>query len=51
MEHPENDPQYKGLTVNQGVDSMPAVNPYLSFRRRKQTLTADEYVAVFSRAT
>ena len=45
MEHPENDPQYKGLTVNQGVDSMPAVNPYLSFRRRKQTLTADEYVA------
>ncbi len=44
MEHPENDPQYKGLTVNQGVDSMPAVNPYLSFRRRKQTLTADEYV-------
>ena len=44
MEHPENDPQYKGLTVNQGVDSMPTVNPYLSFRRRKQTLTADEYV-------
>ncbi|MBQ2608526.1 MAG: methylmalonyl Co-A mutase-associated GTPase MeaB [Paludibacteraceae bacterium] len=43
MDHPENDKKYKGLTVNQGVENLPSVNPYLSFRRRKQTLTADEY--------
>ncbi len=44
MQHPENDKQYKGLTVNEGVPQVPQVNPYASFRRRKRTLTADDYV-------
>ncbi|MBQ0096507.1 MAG: methylmalonyl Co-A mutase-associated GTPase MeaB, partial [Bacteroidales bacterium] len=38
MEHPENDKNYKGLVVNEGVSQPPAVNPYLtrnSFRRNE----------------
>ena len=27
--HPENDPRYKGLTVNKGIAQPPSVNPYL----------------------
>ena len=34
MEHPENDSQYSGLTVNSGVAQPPVVNPYLKRRRR-----------------
>ena len=44
MKHPENSAEYKGLTVNAGVENLPSVNPYATFRRRKPTLTADEYV-------
>ena len=43
MEHPENDKEYKGLTVNAGVEQLPSVNPYATFRRVKRTLTAEEY--------
>ncbi len=35
MEHPENNEDYKGLTVNSGVAQPPSVNPYLSRLRRK----------------
>ncbi len=45
MEHPENNEEYKGLTVNKGVAPVTTVNPYLkrgSFVRRK--LTANDYV-------
>jgi len=45
MEHPENDKQYKGLTVNEGVQNLPSVNPYATFHRRKRTLTAEDYFA------
>lgn len=41
--HPENDPNFKSLIVNDGVESVPTVNPYLQPRRKKQ-LTIDEYV-------
>lgn len=44
MKHPENDKEYKGLTVNAGVENLPSVNPYATFRRRKQVLSADTYV-------
>ncbi len=45
MEHPENDSQYSGLTVNSGVEQPPIVNPYLSKRpRRKPLPTASELV-------
>ena len=43
MEHPENSAEYKGLKVNGGVENMPSVNPYLTFKRRKTILTAEEY--------
>ena len=43
MVHPENDEQYKGLKVNGGVENLPSVNPYHTFRRRKTILSADEY--------
>lgn len=44
MEHPENDAQYTGLTVNSGVAQPPIVNPYLTRRRRKPMPTAAEMV-------
>ena len=44
MKHPENSNEYKGLTVNAGVENLPSVNPYATFRRKKQVLSADEYV-------
>ena len=47
MKHPENDTQYKGLKVNDGVAPLGVVNPYLDRqkRRRVKELTTDEYVA------
>ncbi len=44
MQHPENSAEYKGLTVNAGVNNLPSVNPYTTFRRHKQVLPAEEYV-------
>ncbi|MDR0541188.1 MAG: methylmalonyl Co-A mutase-associated GTPase MeaB [Dysgonamonadaceae bacterium] len=41
--HPENDPQYKGLTVKEGVSSPPTVNPYLRARKERRNFTAAEY--------
>ena len=41
MEHPENNEEYKGLTVNAGVEQPSIVNPYLRrghFRRRELTV-------------
>lgn len=45
MEHPENNPDYKGLQVNGGVASQPIVNPYRKAQMaRRRELTAAEYV-------
>ncbi len=44
MEHPENDSQYTGLTVNSGVVQPPIVNPYLTKKRRKPLPPASELV-------
>ena len=44
MEHIENDSQYNGLTVNQGVSQPPSVNPYLRRRRPRPMPTAGELV-------
>ncbi|MDE6267635.1 MAG: methylmalonyl Co-A mutase-associated GTPase MeaB [Muribaculaceae bacterium] len=44
MEHPENDGQYIGLTVNSGVAQPPTVNPYMQRRRRKPLPSAGELV-------
>lgn len=42
--HPENDPRYKGLAVNRGVEDVPVVNPYRQARKKRRQYTADEYV-------
>lgn len=43
LHHPENDPAYKGLRVNQGIATQPAINPH--FRRvRRQSLSVEDYV-------
>ena len=45
MEHPENSPEYEGLTVNKGVGPVSSVNPYLKqgrFTRRQ--LSANDYI-------
>ncbi len=44
MEHPENDEQYTGLTVNSGVVQPPSTNPYLVRRKRKPLPTVGEMV-------
>ncbi|MDR0811738.1 MAG: methylmalonyl Co-A mutase-associated GTPase MeaB, partial [Paludibacter sp.] len=41
--HPENNPAYLGLSVNQGVADAPIINPYFTPKRR-HTYTAAEYV-------
>ncbi|WP_439184443.1 methylmalonyl Co-A mutase-associated GTPase MeaB [Carboxylicivirga taeanensis] len=44
--HIENDPAYKGLKVNKGVEGAPSINPDISKRiiKRKRQLSVDEYV-------
>lgn len=46
MEHPENNEEYKGLTVNKGIEQPASVNPYLKLQRqaRKPKLTVSQYV-------
>lgn len=45
MEHPENNPEYAGLTVNSGVEQPSIVNPYLKRGRfSRRTLSVDEMV-------
>lgn len=44
MEHPENDPLYKGLSVNKGVTPPPSVNPYLKKKIRGGHRSVSEYV-------
>ncbi len=46
MEHPENNEEYKGLTVNQGVEQPSIVNPYINLRKRpkKRQFSVGEYV-------
>ena len=43
IDHPENSAEYKGLTVNAGVENLPSVNPYATFRRKKTVLSPEEY--------
>ena len=46
MEHPENSEEYKGLTVNAGIEQPAIVNPYLKLRKKpkRREFTVDEYV-------
>lgn len=46
MDHPENREEYKGLTVNKGIEQPATVNPYLKNRKRPQRrqFSAGEYV-------
>jgi LAO/AO transport system kinase len=48
-EHPENDPEYKALSVNEGIDQPPSVNEdsvkrFLK-KRRRRLLSHEEYVS------
>ncbi|MCI5561100.1 MAG: methylmalonyl Co-A mutase-associated GTPase MeaB [Phocaeicola sp.] len=46
MEHPENSEEYKGLTVNKGIEAPSIVNPYLKNKPRikRKQFTPAEYV-------
>lgn len=46
MEHPENDKVYKGLKVNEGVEKLNSINPYLALRKKRRAaqLSVDDYV-------
>ncbi|MDX9748740.1 MAG: methylmalonyl Co-A mutase-associated GTPase MeaB [Paludibacter sp.] len=43
--HPENDPAYKGLSVNKGISNVPIVNPYQTKKAKRRNYSVDEYVA------
>ena len=42
--HPENDPNYKGLSVNQGVGSVPIINPYFTPKHKRRNYSVAEYL-------
>lgn len=46
MEHPENNEEYKGLTVNKGIEQPSSINPYLNLRKKpkRRQFTVGEYV-------
>lgn len=46
MKHPENNEEYKGLTVNEGVEQPSNINPYLNIKKRpkKRQMSVGEYV-------
>lgn len=45
MEHPENSKEYKGLTVNSGVEQPSIINPYLKrYRVKRQKLSVADMV-------
>lgn len=46
MEHPENSKEYKGLTVNKGIEQPSTLNPYLQFRKKakRRQFSVGEYV-------
>lgn len=43
-EHPENNPEYKGLSVNEGVQGAPSVNPYGTRRKKRTEYSVDQFV-------
>jgi len=42
--HPENESQYTGLSVNEGVSSPPIINPYLKKQKKRPDFSVAEYV-------
>ncbi len=42
--HPENDPAYKGLSVNEGVPDAPTINPYKRVTVKRVKYSASEFV-------
>ena len=42
--HPENDPSYKGLSVNRGVEGVSSVNPYQRPKTKRRQFTVEEYL-------
>ena len=46
MEHPENSEEYKGLTVNAGIEQPSIINPYLKLRKKpkRREFSVAEYV-------
>ena len=50
MEHPENSEEYKGLTVNAGIEQPSIVNPYLKLRKKpkRKEYSVSEFVSLNS---
>lgn len=47
--HPENDPAFKSLSVNDGVQQAPSVNPYRTQRNKRKLLSVEEFLnGIFS---
>ena len=44
VEHPENNPEYKGLNVNKGISQPPIINPYLRKKKKRPDFSPAEFV-------
>jgi len=44
IQHPENDPSFKGLSVNEGVNNAPTINPYAHPKHKRTQYSATEFV-------
>ena len=42
--HPENDPLFKNLSVNEGVNKAPATNPYQQKKQKRKIYSVPEYI-------
>ena len=42
--HPENDPLFKNLSVNEGVDEVPTTNPYQQKKQKRKIYSVSEYI-------
>lgn len=43
-QHPENNPLYKGLSVNKGIADVPSVNPYRKKSNKRKQLSVSDFV-------
>jgi LAO/AO transport system kinase len=41
--HPENDKAYKGISVNEGVNDAPVINPYPRPKRKRSNFSSSDY--------
>ncbi|OPZ96825.1 MAG: hypothetical protein BWY72_01487 [Bacteroidetes bacterium ADurb.Bin416] len=47
MHHPEDDPNYKGLSVQKGIEQPPIVNPYRKAKVKREMAFLHRFLSFF----